>query len=57
MTVKSESGLKLLAINILGRFLLNSDNNMRYVSLCEPYIFSSRNWGDLRRNLMNDRLR
>jgi AP-1 complex subunit gamma-1 len=33
MTVKSESGLKLLAINILGRFLLNSDNNMRYVAL------------------------
>mmetsp|Transcript_17131 Transcript_17131/g.50318 ORF Transcript_17131/g.50318 Transcript_17131/m.50318 type:complete len:84 (+) Transcript_17131:879-1130(+) len=47
MTVKSESGLKLLAINILGRFLLNSDNNMRYVSSCEPHIFSSTNWSDV----------
>ncbi len=45
--VKSESGLKLLAINILGRFLLNSDNNMRYVSSCEPHIFSSTNWSDV----------
>lgn len=31
MTVESEAGLKILAINILGRFLLNRDNNIRYV--------------------------
>jgi AP-1 complex subunit gamma-1 len=31
MTVESESGLKVLAVNILGRFLLNRDNNIRYV--------------------------
>mmetsp|Transcript_4906 Transcript_4906/g.14539 ORF Transcript_4906/g.14539 Transcript_4906/m.14539 type:complete len:801 (-) Transcript_4906:161-2563(-) len=32
-TVKSETGLKILAVNILGRFLLNRDNNIRYVAL------------------------
>lgn len=31
--VQAESGLRVLAINILGRFLENRDNNIRYVSL------------------------
>ena len=47
MTVESESGLKVLAVNILGRFLLNRDNNIRYVNAPEPHIFSSTNWSDV----------
>lgn len=30
MSIDSEAGLKVMAINILGRFLLNRDNNIRY---------------------------
>ena len=31
MEIQSESGLRVLAINILGKFLTNRDNNIRFL--------------------------
>jgi AP-1 complex subunit gamma-1 len=33
MTVESEPGLRVLAVNILGKFLAGKDNNIKYVAL------------------------
>ena len=33
MAVESIGGLRVLAVNIMGRFLVNKDNNIRYVAL------------------------
>ena len=33
LAIESEKELKLMAINFLGKFLANRDNNIRYVGL------------------------
>lgn len=33
MRVQASQGLRVLGINILGRFLMNKENNVRYVAL------------------------
>ena len=44
MAIEAIGGLRVLAINILGRFLAFCDNNIRYilfsVLLCDPLAYS-----------------
>ena len=35
MSIEASQGLRLLAINILGRFLVNKENNIRFVALLQ----------------------
>lgn len=41
LNVKSENSLRVLAVNILGKFLANKDNNIRLVihRLCQTFQF------------------
>ena len=41
LEIEADSGLRVMAINILGKFLSNKDNNIRWVLLCEdsPCVF------------------
>lgn len=40
MEIQSESGLRVLAINILGKFLTNRDNNIRYLLQLDDLILN-----------------
>jgi AP-1 complex subunit gamma-1 len=41
LDIEAEQGLRVMAINILGKFLSNRDNNIRQVSAINPYPYCS----------------
>ena len=44
MSIEAESGLRVLGINILGRFLQSRDNNIRYAAGSANVILWSNNF-------------
>lgn len=50
MGIQSEPGLRVLAVNILGRFLLNNDKNIRYVALNTLHIVVQADYNAVQRH-------
>lgn len=48
LEIEADTGLRVMAINILGKFLSNRDNNIRCVCLSLTFVFSTA------RTLLND---
>lgn len=44
MSIEDNGGLRVLAINILGRFLSNRDNNIRFPCYAFKFSFMKQYW-------------
>ena len=54
MGIEAIGGLRVLAINILGRFLANRDNNIRYMLVCVKYSPSRRSCHRFHKGVMTN---